>query len=257
MQRIGQRAPRRCAQDARRSGRQDQHPGGAEGDRRGDRGVAGDATVHQRPVGDGDRRKYRRDGRAGEQRRDGFACRQDDFRAIQHVRGDDVAGDCRILQAPVGELRLDECAQALGEHQVVAPAEQSQERAERREREDVRAAQGQPDPLEVGDAVCVGRGGEAGAVDRSHRGADDQVGRDLRPGQRLEHADLYRAETAAAGQHEGRFPCSGLIHVSSPGLIFRRTGALTPAGSPRWPGSPDRARPRLPRGVLRRGSSGP
>jgi len=61
-----------------------------------------------------------------------------------------------------------------------------------------------PDLLELCDAGHRGVAGEVCTVDRAGRRADDQVGSHARGRQRAQHADLHRAEAAAAGEHEGR-----------------------------------------------------
>ncbi|MNV37823.1 hypothetical protein D3C71_1293570 [compost metagenome] len=127
-----------------------------------------------------------------------------------------MTGQCGIFQSPVGELRLDERVQVAGQGEVVTPAKQAQDGAERREWEDIRAAQSQPDALEVCDAGFVGGGGKVGAVDRPHRGPDDKVGGDLLSVQRLEHADLHGTEAAAAGQYERSSSGFMLIHANRP-----------------------------------------
>ena len=79
------------------------------------------------------------------------------------------------------------------------------------------------DSPQRGEPLDRGRGrvaGEHRAVDRADAGADDEVGGDAGGQQRLEHADLVRAEDTAAAEHErGRPRHAGRHATPSSGLI--------------------------------------
>src|SRR3954453_8392430 len=74
----------------------------------------------------------------------------------------------------------------------------------RREREHVLASEPAPDVGEIVEHVTVESvTGDVGGVEGADGGADEQIGCKAVDGEGLEHADLYGAEAAAAGQDEG------------------------------------------------------
>ena len=82
-------------------------------------------------------------------------------------------------------------------------ADETEQSGQRPEREDVAGTQGDPD---LGEGVDVGQcriTRDPSGVERARRGAEHTVGKDVAFSQGLEHADLYRAEAGATGQHEG------------------------------------------------------
>jgi hypothetical protein len=73
-----------------------------------------------------------------------------------------------------------------------------------------------PHSLEARHAFFIRFGGEIGSVDRADRRADDEVRHDALPRQCLEHAHLYGAEAAAAGQHDRCLFAARLRHSLPP-----------------------------------------
>jgi hypothetical protein len=71
--------------------------------------------------------------------------------------------------------------------------------------------QAAPDGLELQDALQRGIAGIIGAIDRPDAGADHHVGDHAVPGERMQHADLDRAKTAASRQHEGGPAAHGVV----------------------------------------------
>src|SRR5262249_34473441 len=71
-------------------------------------------------------------------------------------------------------------------------------------REDLVALGLGPRALEVDDALETGLGGVRGGVERASGAAEEEVRSDAVLVQGPQHADLHRAQVAAATEHEGR-----------------------------------------------------
>src|SRR6185437_5360712 len=119
-------------------------------------------------------------------------------------------------------------------------------------RENVAPAQAAPDRRQLFYAGERRIAGVIGAVERADAGADDHVGGDAAGRERMQHARLDSAETAAAGEHKGGFrfddvsrhgnatllapPCRG-VSGAAPDLrsvtgIGWRSGAKVPPRGP-------------------------
>jgi hypothetical protein len=97
---------------------------------------------------------------------------------------------------------VDQLSDPVVRHQEIAPPEKAEQRPPG-DRKDIVALQAAPDRCQVQDAFQCRIAGVIGPVQRTDAGADHHIGGDAVLGQRLHHADLNRAKTAAAGQHEG------------------------------------------------------
>ncbi|MNG19133.1 hypothetical protein D3C84_1032610 [compost metagenome] len=107
-----------------------------------------------------------------------------------------------LLDALHRQGPVDQAEQCGGLQQVAALVQQRAEGIGQGEGEDVGLVQPQPDLRQFGDPLGGRPGGEIGAIDGAYRGADHQIEGHSGVHQRLQHADLNRAETAATGENQ-------------------------------------------------------
>jgi hypothetical protein len=74
---------------------------------------------------------------------------------------------------------------------------------EERAAEDGVGGETAPDVFETVDHLEIGVRGDRSAVQRPHRGPDDETGDDILLEKRPEHADLVSPDVTSAAQHEG------------------------------------------------------
>ena len=163
----GERRARRVGQGAGDPCWEHDDAVGAGSDGLADGGVVSDPTVEEDLALDGDRREHRRDRGGREDRWDRVAMDEDDLGAGDDVRGDDLDRDRCLLEAIEGEVVADQAMQPVGSAERGPCAEESEELAVRREREDVVSTQTAPhigEPVEglVGEAVAGDVGGVEG-----------------------------------------------------------------------------------------------
>jgi hypothetical protein len=148
VQRHPERGARRALQRAGVPRRQDVDLTRAEGDGVRDRGVVGDAAVHELAVLPADGRHDARDRRAGHDRFDERARGEEGFLARDDVHGDDVERDGEVLQ-PFGlDVVCEQPAQARVGHEVGACTEEPEEAGDRIEGKDLAAPDLSPDGAE-------------------------------------------------------------------------------------------------------------
>jgi hypothetical protein len=140
----GQRAAGRRVQLTRRTCRQDVDLVRAQFERMGERRVVGDAAVDQLTAGPVDRGQDARDRRAGHHRVDQRAIGQPHLLAAQHVGGDHVERDERVLQALGGRVPADELAEPRVRHQMAARPDEPERAGHRTDGEHLPAAQAAP-----------------------------------------------------------------------------------------------------------------
>lgn len=121
----------------------------------------------------------------------------------EHVGGHHVQGNFRVLQSGELEMLGDQPPQTIVGKEVRTPPEETQESEDRAGGEHVAPRQRPPDVGQRVDAHTVGSRCDPPAVQRAHRGADDQIRRDAGLGQTAQHPDLDRTQTGAAGEDEG------------------------------------------------------
>src|SRR5260370_32359154 len=83
-------------------------------------------------------------------------------------------------------------------------SEEAEQGAERGDGKPLLAPHGPPDTLQPFDPLRRRVGGKLDGVDGPHRRSDHEVGVDAALHQRPQHADFYRAETAATCENERR-----------------------------------------------------
>ena len=98
--------------------------------------------------------------------------------AGDEIGGDDAERDLELLEGASRAGRGDDVAQPVVGDEVVVAAQEVPRPAQCVAGEHVLTTQPEPDALEPVDALDRGVGGDHGAVQRSHRGADDDVGVD-------------------------------------------------------------------------------
>ena len=153
MQRTRHGAARWLRQGARGAGRQHDDARCAELDRTRDRGVVGDAAVHQVPAVDGDARKDSRYCSAGEQgRREGPAA-QAHFSPLEHIGSHDVTGYLSIFKPFALQLGFDQRAQPRRRDEMISLAENREQAVDGRHWKDARAVETAPDAFQALDAL--------------------------------------------------------------------------------------------------------
>ncbi|MOA02596.1 hypothetical protein D3C78_1220530 [compost metagenome] len=202
MQGHGHQAARRRAAGAADAGGQHQNAPRTQRHRIGDRRVAGHAAVHQQPAAALDGGEYQRNGAAGQQRRLGRAPGKQHALAAEQVGAEHMQRQLRLLQQAYRQHPADQPAQGLAMQEVAALVQQRRRGIAQGEGKHVGLAQAAPDRGQLGQPRRRRPGGEVGAVDRADRGAEHQVDGHPLLDQRLQHADLHGAETAAADQHQ-------------------------------------------------------
>ena len=167
----------------------------AELDGVGDRGVVGDAAVHQRAVLPAHGRHDAGDRSARQDGIDDRTVGEAKFLTADDVHGDDVQRDRHLFERIVLDVACDQLAQAGRRDKVIARAEEAEQPGERVQREDLPAPQVAPDGGErVGGLHGLGSRGDERAVHRAGRRPDDDVGDDAALVEGVQHPDLDRAE---------------------------------------------------------------
>jgi len=152
---------------------------------------------HSKPALPLDGREDARDRGAGEDRLDERSARQAQLRAAEDVAGDHVQRDREILEPLLLDVARDQAAQRHRRHEVLAPAEQSQQTRDRLGGKHLAAPHPTSDPGELLDGVEVEPATpHERAVDRADRGRHDHVRAHAAFGEGAQHPDLYRPEGA-------------------------------------------------------------
>jgi hypothetical protein len=85
------------------------------------------------------------------------------------------------------------------------PAPEKSQHGAPGDREDIVALQSAPDGFELQNTLQGGIAGVIGAIEGADAGADHHIGGNSVGGQRMHHANLDGAETAAACEYKSRF----------------------------------------------------
>ena len=136
--------------------------------------------------------------------------RQHNAVARDDVGRDDVHRKLGFFQVAIGQMIVDQLAYAVMRNQEVAPPQKTEQRPQR-DREYVAPREAAPDGRELQHPFQRGIARIIGAVQRADAGTDHHVGGDAVLGERVHHADLDRAETATAREHEGGRRATGML----------------------------------------------
>ena len=179
-------------------------PGGAELHRTPERDRVHDAAVQVVLVADLRRRQQPGDGGARDDGVDDRAGVEPVLGGPLDARGAHLEPDRQLLEGEVAELVDQRLLERRRGPEVGARRDGPTYGAQRAVAVHLGAGRGAAPQLDqLGDDRGVRVAGDHGAVERADAGAEHQVGDDVALEERPQHADLDRAEDAAAAEHEG------------------------------------------------------
>src|SRR4029453_415099 len=201
------------------------------------RRVAGDRAVGEIMIPVADRRERARDRGGCDDR-----LRRGTFRQHHAVAGDDVGGDdmhrqLRLFQIAIGDVILDQLADAVMGDQEIAAPQKTQHRPPAY-RKDVAPLQSAPHGGKPLHAIERGIAGIERTVQGADAGADHHIRGDAVGGERMQHSHLDGPEAAAARKHKGCLRRTDLVayrHARTPSSprrqqAARRMGVVIAAG---------------------------